>query len=75
MSKHPAAVALGRLGGKANTPAQARARAANGRLGGRPKTRCPHGKQPSRCRVCRTACVGIGEPGDIGTMGHLKGGL
>lgn len=35
--KNPAAVALGRLGGKANTPAQQAARAKNAKLGGRPR--------------------------------------
>jgi hypothetical protein len=34
--KNPHAVALGRRGGNANTPAQALARAANARKGGRP---------------------------------------
>ena len=34
---NPHAKALGRLGGKANTPAQNAARAENGKLGGRPK--------------------------------------
>ena len=36
---NPHAKALGRLGGKANTPAQNAARRENGKLGGRPKTR------------------------------------
>lgn len=35
--KNPAAVALGRLGGKAKTEAQAAARRENGKKGGRPK--------------------------------------
>ena len=35
--KNPAAVALGRLGGKAKSAAKARACAANGKKGGRPK--------------------------------------
>lgn len=34
---HAAAVALGRMGGKANTAAQRATRAANGKLGGRPR--------------------------------------
>jgi len=34
-----AAQQLGRLGGKANTPAQNAARRENGKLGGRPKTK------------------------------------
>lgn len=34
--KNPAAVALGRKGGKANTEAQNAARRANGKKGGRP---------------------------------------
>jgi len=34
---NPHAQALGRLGGKANTPAQNAARARNAKLGGRPK--------------------------------------
>ncbi len=37
--KNPAAVALGRLGGRANTPAQNAARARNAKLGGWPKGR------------------------------------
>jgi len=35
--KNPAAVALGRLGGKAKSEAKARASAANGKKGGRPR--------------------------------------
>jgi hypothetical protein len=35
--KNPAAVALGRLGGKAKSPQKAKSSAANGKLGGRPK--------------------------------------
>ena len=35
--KNPAAVALGRLGGKATSEAKAAAARANGKLGGRPK--------------------------------------
>jgi hypothetical protein len=37
MAKHPAAVALGRLGGKAKTAAKAAASRENGKKGGRPK--------------------------------------
>lgn len=37
ITKNPAAVALGSLGGSRNTPAQNAARAKNGKLGGRPK--------------------------------------
>lgn len=36
-TKNKAAVALGKLGGKKNTPAQNAARAKNGKKGGRPK--------------------------------------
>lgn len=36
--KHPAAVALGRLGGRRNTEAQQAARRRNARRGGRPPT-------------------------------------
>ena len=36
-SKNPAAVALGRKGGTANTPAQQNARRVNGKKGGRPR--------------------------------------
>ena len=36
-SKNPAAVALGRLGGEAKSEAKAKASAANGEKGGRPK--------------------------------------
>jgi hypothetical protein len=42
MAKNPAAVALGRRGGKANTPAQHAARAENGKKGGRPRNRFAH---------------------------------
>lgn len=35
--KNPAAVALGRLGGRSRSPAKVAAAAANGRLGGRPR--------------------------------------
>ena len=37
--KNQHAQALGKLGGKANTPAQNAARRENGKLGGRPKKR------------------------------------
>ena len=37
--KNPAAVALGSLGGKANTEAQNAARRENGKKGGRPRTK------------------------------------
>ena len=37
--KNPAAVALGRKGGKANTEAQNAARRENGKKGGRPRTK------------------------------------
>jgi hypothetical protein len=36
-AKNPAAVALGRLGGKSTSPAKADAARANGKKGGRPK--------------------------------------
>jgi hypothetical protein len=39
--KNPAAVALGRLGGSARSPAQVRAARRNGRLGGRPRKPAP----------------------------------
>jgi hypothetical protein len=39
LCKNPAAVALGRLGGSANTPAQNKARAINAKKGGWPKGR------------------------------------
>jgi hypothetical protein len=39
MSKNPAAVALGRLGGSKATRAQKEAARRNGRKGGRPKTK------------------------------------
>lgn len=38
----PAAVALGRMGGSRNTPAQNEARKRNGKLGGRPPTKKVH---------------------------------
>jgi hypothetical protein len=37
MKKNPAAVALGKLGGKAKSEAKTKSSAANGALGGRPK--------------------------------------
>ena len=37
MSKNPHAIALGRKGGKATTPAKRRAARENGKKGGRPK--------------------------------------
>lgn len=48
--KNPAAVALGRLGGLANTPAQNAARAKNAKKGGWPKGR-PRKKKPTRKEV------------------------
>ncbi len=36
-SKNPAAVALGRLGGRARSPRKTEANRRNGKLGGRPK--------------------------------------
>jgi hypothetical protein len=45
--KNPAAVALGRRGGKANTPAQQAARAENGKKGGAPR------KDGHTCERCR----------------------
>jgi hypothetical protein len=39
MKKNPAAVALGKLGGKAKSEAKARSSAANGAKGGRPRTK------------------------------------
>ena len=36
-AKHPAAVTLGRLGGKAKTPAKSAAARLNGTKGGRPR--------------------------------------
>jgi len=59
--KNPAAVALGRRGGRANTAAQQAARKANaqfGKLGGRPHTRHKDVTIEGRrvCRLCgRTA--------------------
>lgn len=47
--KHPAAVALGRLGGQATSPAKARSSRLNGKLGGWPKgkKRGPRKKRPA----------------------------
>jgi hypothetical protein len=45
--KNPHAVALGRNGGLANTPAQNTARARNGKLGGRPRGRIQNQKPAS----------------------------
>ena len=53
-AKHPAAVTLGRLGGKAKTPAKSAAARLNGRKGGRPKSAIP------RCRHCARAVYGRG---------------
>lgn len=39
MKKNPAAVALGRLGGKVRSEAKAKSSAANGAKGGRPRTK------------------------------------
>lgn len=50
LGKNPAAVALGRLGGSANTPAQNAARAKNAKKGGWPKGR-PRKKKPTRKEV------------------------
>ena len=41
MAKNPAAVALGRLGGKAKTAAKAAASRENGKKGGRPRNHAP----------------------------------
>ena len=46
-----AAQQLGRLGGLANTPAQNAARAANGKLGGRPRKK----RRPAKRKVKRGA--------------------
>src|SRR5262249_30194749 len=47
-TKNPAAVALGRLGGGANTTAQHRARQQNARRGGRPGRICVYCGEPVR---------------------------
>ena len=44
--KNPAAIALGRLGGSANTKAQNRARKANAQFAGRPRRICVHCGEP-----------------------------
>ena len=44
--KNPAAQALGRLGGSANTPAQIEAKRRNARFGGRPGRVCTDCGQP-----------------------------
>ena len=44
--KNPAAQALGRLGGQANSPAQNKARARNAQLAGRPRRVCNHCGEP-----------------------------
>jgi len=46
--KNPAAQALGRLGGRAGTKAQNRARKANAQLAGRPRRICTHCGEPVR---------------------------
>lgn len=48
IKKNREAVALGRLGGSANTAKQNRARRANAKLGGRPRRVCAHCNQPVR---------------------------
>ena len=45
-TKNPAAQALGRLGGSANTPAQQRQREAAAQKAGRPRRVCVHCAQP-----------------------------
>jgi hypothetical protein len=44
--KNPAAQALGRLGGSANSPAQLAARRKNAKLAGRPRRVCVHCGEP-----------------------------
>jgi hypothetical protein len=44
--KNPAAQALGRLGGAANTPAQVKARLQNAKLAGRPRRICTECGEP-----------------------------
>lgn len=65
-TKHPAAVALGKLGGKSKSPAKLAAAAKNARLGGWPKgrPRKPLGafdaalkKSPACCLEAIDACV------------------
>lgn len=46
-SKNPAAVALGRLGGRAKSAAKAEAARRNGKLGGRPKKAQPAPASPA----------------------------
>ncbi len=59
--KNPAAVSLGRLGGKKKSPAQAAARRANGSKGGRPatskviKVECESTEQAARWRAWAAA--------------------
>ena len=50
---HTTASALGKRGGAARSPQKTAASRENGKKGGRPFRRCPHGLQPSRCRDCR----------------------
>ena len=49
--KNPAAVSLGRRGGKATSPAKAAASRRNGQLGGRPRTKASASKKTKAPRV------------------------
>lgn len=60
--KNPAAQALGRLGGQANTKAQNRARKANAQKGGRPRRVCTDCGEPvvgaHKDRALNATCPG-----------------
>lgn len=62
IKKNPAAQALGRLGGRANTPAQHRARKANAQHGGRPRRICTTCGEPvvagHKDAALNATCVG-----------------
>jgi hypothetical protein len=53
--KNAAAVALGRLGGKASSPAKRRAARENGKLGGRPSKAVDSAEAGNKGRCARTA--------------------
>jgi hypothetical protein len=65
MAKHPAAVALGTLGGRARSEKKAEAVRLNGRLGGRPrkpKEDVTMNQVKGKCVPCKVIYVWSGKP-------------